>query len=269
MNIALCFSGQVRDFENTIRSFRKHILRPLRHHNVYLFCHAPATGRSPEEFGLHFSDVYWEENEPSTFNFLRDYLSSHDVEARPWNQIDPLTGYVRQLRSIYLAHKLQHDFGVKHSIRFDMVFRLRFDNLYVQSVESLAELNRYAIFVPGHDSWGGINDRFAFGPPALMDFYCNRFLFLESYLKEEVFIHPETLLALHLSTHGVPVMNSRVVHHLYRHDTLKRAVFKVENGDDPSFSPSQPGMRYRFQIKQRLGDNLYYRLALFWWKYFS
>ena len=267
MNIALCFSGQVRDFAVTVRSFRKHILRPLRSHNVFLFCHAPAIGRHPEQFGLHFSAVHWDENEPSSFDFLQDYSSPHDVEARPWNQSDPLTGYVRQLRSIYLAHKLQQDYACTNHINFDLVFRLRFDNLYVQSLESLTNLDCSAVYVPAHDSWGGINDRFAFGSPDLMEFYCNRFQFLQSYCKEEAFIHPETLLAHHLARYGVSVKHTRVVHHLYRHRTLNKAIFKTEQGDDPSFSPSQPGMRWRFQLKKRISKQLYDKLSCLWWRY--
>ncbi len=268
MNIALCFSGQVREFAVTLRSLRKHILRPLRSHNVYLFCHTPAVGKYPERFGLHFTSIHREENEPRSFPFLEDLSIHHDVEARPWNQSDPLIGYVRQLRSIYLAHQLQRDFAQTNNIKFDLVFRLRFDNLYIQSLEPLSSLACSALYVPAHDSWGGVNDRFAFGPPEMMDVYCNRFNELTAFYKKRVFIHPETLLKDYLVHCSVPVRHTRVVHHLYRHGTLNKANFKVEEGDDPFFSPQQPGMRWRFQIKKHFGGMFYNKLALFWWRFF-
>ena len=267
MNIALCFSGQVRDFSVTLRGLRKHILSPLRSHRLYLFCHTPAIGQSPHEFGLFFSAIHREGAEPSSFSFLQDHSIRHDVEDRPWNQCDPLIGYVRQLRSIYLAHKLQQDFAQANNITFDLVFRLRFDNLYVQSLESLSDLEPAALYVPAHDSWGGLNDRFAFGSPDVMDVYCNRFEYFQAYYEEGVFLHPETLLAHHLARYFVPVRRTRVVHHLYRHGTLNKAIFKLEEGDDPRFTPPQPGMRWRFQIKKRFGDKFYDNLSYLWWRY--
>ncbi|MEI6030923.1 MAG: hypothetical protein WCJ92_07750 [Alphaproteobacteria bacterium] len=207
-----------------------------------------------------------EDSEPETFDFLLALPLSHDVEARPWNRSDPLLGYVRQLRSIHLANQLQHQFAAAHGFSFDLVFRLRFDNLYIFPLEPLETIDRSCLYLPAHDSWRGYNDRFAFASPEVMDVYCNRFLCFADYLNEGLFIHPETLLATHLKRFHVPVRHTTVVHHLYRHGKLDKACFKLEQGDDPTFAPPQPYMRWRFQAKKYLGEHLYNYLAILWWK---
>ncbi|MEI6835182.1 MAG: hypothetical protein WCL28_14455, partial [bacterium] len=243
-----------------------HILNSLASHQVYFFCHTPATGPDPSSFGLRFSGIDRELVEPDFSSLQAEFCTDHDIEARPWNQVQPLVGYARQLRSLFLAHQLQHDFANAHGIQFDFVFRLRFDNLYIFSLESLADLDSSVLRVPAHDSWGGVNDRFAFGSPAVMDVYCNRFRSLAFYINEGLLIHPETLLATHIARHGIKVQSTRVVHHLYRHGTLTKAIFHLDQGDDPSFCPPQPSMNLRFQVKKRFGSDIYDKLSLFWWK---
>ena len=252
MKIALCFSGQVRDFQANVQSLNKHILAHLGQHQVYSFCHAPAGGGDPASAGLLFTAKDIEASEPDSFVFIKPTNVLHDVEARPWNKSDPLSGYVRQLRSIYLANQLQSQYAAANGFSFDLVFRLRFDNLYISPLEPLESIDRSCLYLPAHDSWGGYNDRFAFGTPEIMDVYCNRFLCLADYLTEGLFVHPETFLATHLDRFRVPVRHTQLVHHLYRHGTLSKACFKPEQGDDPSFSPSQPFMRWRFQVKKHL-----------------
>jgi len=267
MNIALCFSGQVRDFSATFSSLKKHILTHLKDDAVYSFCHTPSGGFDPSRFGLSFDAMDVEVVEPDTFEFLEPTNVSHDVEARPWNKTDPLLGYVRQLRSIYLAHQLQNQYAASNGFSFDLVFRLRFDNLYIFPLEPLETIDPSFLYLPAHDSWGGYNDRFAFGCPELMNIYCNRFLHLADYLNEGLFIHPETLLATHLARFRVPVRHTTVVHHLYRHGKLDKACFHPDQGDVPSFTPPQPFMRWRFQVKKYLGEHLYNQLAILWWKF--
>jgi hypothetical protein len=267
MRLAICISGQVRDFASTLPSLRKHVLSGFGTHDVYFFCHTPASESHPFSLGLNFSDILVEDSEPETFDFLQKPPLSHDVEARPWNKTDPLLGYVRQLRSIYLAHQLQNQYAASNGFSFDLVFRLRFDNLYIFPLEPLETIDPSFLYLPAHDSWGGYNDRFAFGCPELMNVYCNRFLHLADYLNEGLFIHPETLLATHLARFRVPVRHTTVVHHLYRHGKLDKACFHPDQGDVPSFTPPQPFMRWRFQVKKYLGEHLYNQLAILWWKF--
>lgn len=267
MKIALCFSGQVRDFSANLSSLKKHILAYLEEDDVYSFFHAPAGGFDPSRLGLSFAAMDVEAVEPDTFDFLGSNNVSHDVEARPWNKTDPLLGYVLQLRSIHLANQLQNQYAAANGFSFDLVFRLRFDNLYIFPLEPLETIDSSFLYLPAHDSWGGNNDRFAFGCPEIMDVYCNRFLHLADYLNEGLFIHPETLLASHLTRFRVPVRHTKVVHHLYRHGKLDKACFHPDQGDVPSFTPPQPFMRWRFQVKKYLGEHLYNKLAILWWKF--
>lgn len=266
MNIALCFSGQVRAFRQTLPSLRKHILRPLKDDALFFFGHFPASPGSEAAFFLPFHDFIHEPAEPALSNLLPQNPVGHDVECRAWTTTDPLLGYLRQLRGIHQADQLRRAWSDHHGTTFDWVLRLRFDNLYVASIEPLEQLQPDVLFVPAHDNWGGLNDRFAVAPPELMTIYANRFEAIGAYLQEGLFIHPESLLAEHLARHHVVARHTRVVHHLYRHGHLWKAFFSPCEGDDPSFAPPQPGMRWRFQIKKRIGDAAYQRLALLWWQ---
>ncbi len=266
MNVALCFSGQVRAFQQALPSLRKHILRPLQEHDLYFFGHFPVGPGSVAAFSLPLHDFIHEPAEPDLGHLLPQDPVVHDVESRAWTATDPLLGYLRQLRSIHQADQLRRAWSARHGISFDWVLRLRFDNLYVTPIEPLEQLSQDVLYLPAHDNWGGLNDRFAIASPELMAIYANRFEAIAAYLREGLLIHPETLLAEHLSRHHVATGRTRVVHHLYRHGHLWKACFKPEEGDDPSFAPPQPGMRWRFQIKKRIGEAAYQRLALLWWR---
>lgn len=146
------------------------------------------------------------------------------------------------------------------------MLRLRFDNLYIVPIEPLEGLSPPRLYVPAHDSWGGLNDRFAIAEPGIMQIYANRFQFMSQYIGEGMLIHPESLLKEHFSRHSVKVRNTRVVHHLYRHGDLWKARFRREEGNDPSFAPSRPLPRWRFHIKKGVGEYAYRRLSLLWWR---
>ncbi|MCP9927907.1 hypothetical protein [Cyanobium sp. CH-040] len=251
---------------HTLPSLHKHILRPLRHQDLFFFGHFPAGLGSQAAFLLPFHDFIHERSEPDLTDFFSQAPVGHDVESRAWTTTDPLLGYLRQLRSIHQVDQLQRTWAAQQGITFDWVLRLRFDNLYVVPIEPLEQLRRDVLYVPAHDSWGGLNDRFAIASPDLMAIYANRFNVIAEYLREGLLIHPETLLAEHLARHHVSTGHTRVVHHLYRHGHLWKACFKPGEGDDPSYAPPQPGMRWRFQIKMRIGEAAYQRLALLWWR---
>lgn len=265
MNVAFCFSGQPRSFNHVFPSFKKHILRPLSGHNFYFFAHYPLVCPKTN-LPKFFTDSICEDESNVSFDFHRLQGINHLVESRPWNRLDPLSAYLMQLRSIYLSYNLCRQYSFSNHISFDWVFRARFDNLYVSSIEPLDSLDPLSLYVPAHDSWNGYNDRFAFSGMSIMNTYASRFVCLSSILTGDQALHPETSLKSFLSDASVPVRYTRVVHHLLRHGELWKARFNSDEGDSVDYSPSQPGMKWRFQIKKYFGDIIYNKLSLAWWR---
>lgn len=239
MRIAFCLSGQIRDFALTRRSLEKHIIAPLDHHQICIFAHFPTEDLSHLNLsGLPFTGISVEDeshHECPTFPQL-----DHQVAGRPWHHGSSLRAYYFQLRSVYLANSLRCKFEEEHSFLFDWVFRLRFDNLYFGSrIEDLSRCKPECIYLPGHDNWGGYNDRFAFGGSQLMNTYSSRFLAFSQLAMLPEGFHPERLLKYFLDSRCVPVERSRVSHHLLRYRSLWRASFIPEQGDT---LPPQPSL---------------------------
>ena len=213
MNIALCFSGQVRDFAKSQRSLRRHILNRLGQHSLFLFAHH-AGGDPDIPSKLSFEDIIFESSEPS-FDDFDNY--SHDVVERAWHQGKTLTAYLRQLRSISLSDSLCRKYEATNNIEFDWVFRLRFDNLYIAPIEDISCFSRDMIYLPAHDNWRGLNDRFAFGPSSLMLAYANRLDSAIQYIKDGYELNPEIFLAKYLDEAHITVGRTSVTHHLLRY----------------------------------------------------
>jgi hypothetical protein len=262
MKIALCFSGQVRDFKRTQHSLRRHILCPLKEHEVVLFAHY--AGESPSlDTGLIFENALYEELEPDYSEFQEE---DHDVVARSWHRSSPLVSYLRQLRSISISDSLCRSYERDHGIVFDWVFRLRFDNLYITSLEDLQALPRDSIFIPAHDNWRGFNDRFAFGPSELMEIYANRLDHALIFIREGKPLNPEIFLSYFLDKKSVSVERTKVCHHLLRYSSLWKARFLPEQSDDLSFLPHRPLAALRDTVSSAIGPYRYERLSRIWWQ---
>lgn len=231
MKIALCFSGQVRDFLVTKRSFQRLILSQLRGHDLYFFAHYPsADGIDPARLGLTFSDVLIED-ESKVVSPL-PVQGRHQVESRKWHKGNSFRSFYLQLRSLYFANWLRQTFEERNGFLFDWVFRCRFESLFFgEKLEDLERLDPRNIYIPRHDNHYGFNDRFAFGAGELMDVYSSRYNHFASYEEQANGMHPELFLKWVLDRSLVRVDRTRVSCHLLRYGHLYRAYYSKESGD--------------------------------------
>lgn len=232
MKVALCLSGQIRDFALTQKSLHKFILSSLQPHEVSVFAHYPLEPLARLSFSaLPFTRIMVEDESHVPLPAFMPV--NHEIEDRPWHNKNSLRAYYLQPRGIYLADTLRKDFEKEQGIAFDWVFRLRYDNLYFGScVENLADCDKGSVYIPAHDNWGGYNDRFAFGGSSVMDIYSTRFLHLAQYLLAgDSTMHPERMLKSYLDSRSVPIRRTRVSHHLLRYRRLCRAAYRPNYGD--------------------------------------
>ena len=263
--IAFCFSGQVRDFDAAWHSFNRHILRPLSGHQLSFFAHYPQEEAAQRLRSVCFDAVLAEESEPD-FSELESI--QHSIVDRPWRpRSTAVTAYLRQLRGQYLANDLAQRFAAEHGFRFDIVFRLRFDNLYLTTLRLPARLDRSTVYLPSHDNWGGYNDRFAFGVPEVMNTYSNRLAEAVEYMREGQDLHPESFLKRHLDSHSLRVERTTVVHHLLRYQNLWWASFQPDQGDvvGPGNLFIRAWLACQQAVRNRIGEQRFDRLALKWW----
>lgn len=237
MNVALCFSGQLREFSYSSTSFRAHVLSALRPWDPYIFVHTPdvtSIAWISSVIGIPASRVIVESEDETLLDSPPPVADDHAVVNREWHQSNSFRRFYLQLRSIYRAHSLATDFSRATGVRFDWMFRLRFDNLYFGEVlEDLRRLDPSALYVPQHDNWAGLNDRFGFGGPLSMQAYCSRYTLFTEYQQNGYPMHPESFLQWTLQRTSISVKRTRITLHLIRYGSLWPATFKPSYGDAP------------------------------------
>lgn len=261
MKIAFCFSGQTRDINSTKRSFYKHIVHPLRKNDLYAFVHTPC-GSAPPVLGIDPTIIVQEDESSISPPPLQ---TTHLVASRPWHAGDSYRAFYLQVRSIAESIKLQETYAHTNNTKFDWVFRLRFDSLYYGSnIEDLASLSKDAIYIPRHDNWGGLNDRFAFGPPELMRIYATRYDYFNEFQSLGHTMAPEYFLKWVLEKGSVQVSRTNVTHDLLRYGELWHAHYSINRGDAPPVLSKRQKLSRRLQarlIPQKWRDYMHIRRA--------
>ena len=126
MNVALCFSGQPRHISAVLPALRRHILKPLRKHNLHVFMHLPVGFEVPD-IGISPSSILQEDE--SLIKPPPLTASNHGVVSRRWHAYSPYRSFYLQVRSIAKSFELAKLYSTSKDIEFDWVFRLRYDNL--------------------------------------------------------------------------------------------------------------------------------------------
>jgi hypothetical protein len=192
---ALCFYGLTRSLNWTLPTISHHIMAPiLKHgHSYDIFIHT-----------YHLRDVVNERaNEQGTYTHGDDYKMLEATRAlvtsQPaYDELLVLSGEVERIRDRYnydesgtvvnilrARHSLSlsWDLMAQHALEtgavYDAVIALRADVAYLADIDierraKMEGLLPQNIFVPPWGSYGGVNDRFAFGHPDAMRTYMNR-----------------------------------------------------------------------------------------------
>ena len=244
LRIALCMSGQYRTLEKCFPSLLKSIVQDC---DFDLFAHFAPTSELNE-------------------SFLRSNFASFKIAPDPTfdehnfaDKINPgffpgtVQQFLAQMHSIFEANKLRREYEINQGIRYDWVFRIRSDSLYLNSLENLATLSNQYCYVPNFGSspatpdwyakkmrvWGfstsrtvrrlvllsrklgvstSLNDRVAFASGPIMDTYCERNLFIKQYVDDGMVFHAETSVKWHLSRCKIPVRYTQVIFNTLRED---------------------------------------------------
>lgn len=206
MAVALCFSGETRSFRRCYPSIEECILSRLRDYTIFVY--APRDRDCEALLDLN----------PQTVVFDRQ----HVFDEKNYNdrlgegQKTGVQGILRQLYGVWRCNGLKREYERLNNMRFRWVFRMRPDIAYRYDLENLRELDPASLYIPTHDNWYGLCDRFAFGGSDVMDTYANRIDHLDAYFQAGNSLHPEQFLKHHIEAHDIPVRRTRVVARILR-----------------------------------------------------
>jgi hypothetical protein len=146
---------------------------------------------SPKFFALDDPIIF----EGSRIDRLMDALLRHGDSWREPPPHTSLRNVIKQLFSIHRVTELWNKQTIDSGVEYDLVFYIRpdvwfFNDLNMTDVhDALQRKDEEAvIYVPDFHSWGGVNDRFAFGRPQVMKIYGSRYLEVVDYTEVNLFM---------------------------------------------------------------------------------
>jgi hypothetical protein len=219
MRCLIGFFGLTRSLRHTADSIRVAFYGPLRELGVPIIraghFNLPATIDNPRsgEFGIAPDrsesallelDLCWIEAQDDRS------ISSELAAARRFpdlfqDQYRSLRNLCHQLRSLACLWSLLELQGVEDD---DLILLLRPDLLYLDVLDPATQLQPIVegsadLIVPGWQSWGGLNDRFAFCTKRAARIYANRIKMFQTACQMMRGMHSETYLKLVIQGHGL------------------------------------------------------------------
>lgn len=228
---ALCFFGLTRSLRYTRSTIVSRVFEKLLEDNAEydIFLHtynqnSISNARSgeknetlnPNEWKL-LSPKRYALDDPIPFedSVITPMMTSLLRSGDPWKEPPPhnsLRNVIKQLHSLHRVTQLWSE--EMPADYYDLVFYLRpdvwfFNDLNLTDVQEARQVGS-VIYVPNFHSWGGVNDRFAFGRPEVMKLYGSRFLQVLNYTK--LFpLHAETFLLHVLAWHNVTIKTTDIL----------------------------------------------------------
>ncbi len=206
---------------NTIRNFETYC-------EAYTFIHTWENSDFLKNYC--YSNVEYNLEEP-TESFVKRYPNvEYKIELNEYRKIAPYfdelfnkikdpnwrknSSHFSMFYSMKQADLLRRNFEQKYKIKFDCVFRMRFDSdmktPFNPRSYNLNKLNvpmdyQYAYEKPIPGKQRGINDQFAWGPSDLMTYYCDVFDHIIPICNSGTIFCPHSILGKHLLNRNLSV----------------------------------------------------------------
>jgi hypothetical protein len=195
MRIAVCLSGQLRNYKETFPYFKNFIINELDP-DIFIFTdeYDPKLIELYSPKKIDFTTKLIENN----FSYRYRHTSTNDISL------------LNQFYKISECNKLKCKYEEENNFKYDLVIRCRFDAFFVRKFnkEELL-LDNDEILVP----WGwdfkcvseyAETDIFAIGKSETIDKYSSVFDNLEKY-KNDIIFHPESIMGYNLFMNNVRV----------------------------------------------------------------
>jgi len=216
-NVALCYSGQIRNFKDCWPTHLKHIIQCNRdRYNFYIFGHFwnDNTLHGIQYWnGLPERDGYSLEN---VISFIQCNPDSYVCEKPMVFKSDltpdqrfphPIQNVLSMFSSMNGVNLVKNAFAYKRNMKFDITVRLRTDLFFAQNLDFDKFNSQYVCVHEDkypHTEYS-VNDIFAVGNDTNMCKYFSVFQNINRLVSEGCAINPECFLGFNLQRHGVPI----------------------------------------------------------------
>lgn len=223
MKIALCISGQLRDYYNYYHNVFEKIINK---YDVDVFLHTWNNDENTMEDAINvykpvsyliedfsaekviYSDKFLEKNNEWLKNVKGDIVKNKDV----WNPniLGAPQNVFSMHYSIFKANELKKQYELENNFKYDIVFRYRVDLEFLFDFDIKDEGYIVAPYTVNHHQ--GVCDHWAYGPSNLMDEYSNVWKNIAPNMENSDYpIHmpfgglcAETVLNYHIKKNNIP-----------------------------------------------------------------
>jgi hypothetical protein len=147
------------------------------------------------------------------------------------------------------VESMKREYEKKHKFTYDWVIRCRCDTRLIKGpLEDLNNMDSNKIYIPNHDHWRGINDRFAFGSSELMNLYHNRINYFDDYFSHGGVLHDESYLRAFLEKFNIPVSKTNIHVQILRESGKIKYNTYHSNGVSPKLNYNGKWNRYQGHV---------------------
>ncbi len=177
MNIAVCFSGQLRSIELTHKNINKFLNKNFEDYKI--FAHIPENKKINQQFDQYFQNsVYIVEKDPSIRKTKLKNNQFKSVKNKFKSLKEAKIAHMQQLYGIFKCNELKKEYEAKNNLVFDWVLRCRSDLMFYDSNLDLSKMNNKYLYTPNFHNWSGINDRFIISSSENMDTFADLYNYI-------------------------------------------------------------------------------------------
>jgi hypothetical protein len=266
MKVALCFSGHMRDLNET-KNFWVELIKKydIDVYASFWDIENAELGDTIKEFEKVYSPKRLEIESYNIFKETTQNIASLNIEspknvAPMFQQTSKVFGQLSMYYKVWRANMLSKQLGIE----YDLVIRARIDVVLDEKFE--LELNEYLNVPMGRveaRTWSnayGINDCFAYSNPKIMDYYSFIFLQMMEYLKAGHYAFPpEHFLSVHFSKVKIQIREfpnymiitrvSKGTQHEVYNKFISPPIEVIRDSDETDFLPDPCGNFKKQSIK--------------------
>ena len=239
MRVAVCLSGQLRDYKGCYESLFDNIILPT---NADLYVRAwdwsskKKVGLAKKKFqrtggivtaGLEFphidantkyahrqtvdgnKDEFLQMYKPHKYKFAscEDFLSDNDFSSLYEKRLGQKKAQIN--RMMCMLYSISRCFNMLNFSEYDIIFRCRTEINYKEKIKEkyLNQAMKGNLIIPHGSDSGGCQDAFAFGPPDQMWIYSSLYHYVKKYSEIDSIKRawPETMLKHHLTVNNARI----------------------------------------------------------------
>lgn len=265
MKVALCFSGNIRDLEET-KNFWVELIKKydMDVYASFWDVENEALGDTLNNFLKIYTPKKYEVENYKIFKETTQDIASLNVKAPEslfsrLQQTSKAFGQLSMYYKVWRCNMLYKHLGIE----YDLVIRARTDTVLDEKFEivdnDMLNVPMGWMMCPDFPNSDGLNDCFAYAKPKIMDYYSFIFLQMMEYLKDGHYVFPpEHFLAVHFSKIHIEIRyfanymmitrNWRGTQHDIYNYFIEKPIESIMMSDRHEFKPD-PMLSFKKEIK--------------------